>query len=135
MAWFDKPNNNPKYEFLFVIFRTQSGFLGHMGDYTYSARGPELKRMGGILKQFLNELESQSDLIQMTEPQYEEDPTPAGQRRVGGPIHRSEQIVFSALEEDLQNLCTDNPVHFICSTEIGVDDKNEFIRVIKFFTD
>ena len=133
MAWFDKPTNTPKYQFLFAITRERSGFLGHMGDYTYSARGPELKRMSGILRQFLNELESKEELVQMMEPKYEEDPTPASQRRVGGPIRISHQILFSALEEDLPNLCTDKPVHFVCSTEIGLDDKDEFIRVLNFF--
>lgn len=135
MAWFDKPTNNPKYQFLFAITRERSGFWGHMGDYTYSARGPELKRMSGILRQFLNELDSEEELVKMMSPEYKEDPTPASQRRVGGPIHTSQQISFSALEEDLPNLCTDKPVHFLCSTEIALDNKDEFINVVKLFID
>lgn len=135
MAWFDKPSSKPQYQFLFAITRSRSGFWGGMGDYTYSARGPELKRMSGILRQFLSELDSEEELVQMMKPEHEEDPTPASQRRVGGPIHTSEQILFAALEEDLPNLCTDKPVHFVCSTEIGLNDKDEFIRVINFFVD
>lgn len=135
MAWFDKPTNNPKYQFLFAITRERSGFWGHMGDYTYSARGPELKRMSGILRQFLNELDSEEELVKMMSPEYKEDPTPASQRRVGGPIRTSQQISFSALEEDLPNLCTDKPVHFLCSTEIALDNKDEFINVVKLFID
>lgn len=133
MAWFDR-NLEPNRMLLFIITQSYSDscFAGEgPKSYRYDIKDSEVKEnFVKILEKFLAEIDSR-DLVTFESPNRNFDANPFN-AIYGGTSHVSERFILSCYEEDREKLFTDDPVRFICYTEIEMDDKEKFIEFIKF---
>ena len=128
MAWFDSASREPNWVWLLTI--TREYMNGQ--NYLYGMRRNKDVDFdeNNVLKKFLNEIDSR-DLVTLIEPrQATVDPSTI---IFGGRHYNVERISLFCLEEDVGKLETNEPVHFQCPTEIGINDKEEFMKVIRLF--
>lgn len=130
MAWFDRDSREPKWVWLLTISRE------HLGRKNYSYRldwNRDIKfDEKKVFEKFLCEIDM-NDLVTIDEPAR---PVVDPSTTIYGLRHsKVKSINLFCREEDITKLDTDEPVHFYCSTEIEVDDKEKFIEVIRHFVD
>ena len=128
MAWFDSTSHEPNWIWLldiskeYIERRNSSCEMRCNGEIDFDRNK--------VLKKFLSEIDSR-DLVTMVEPRC--DTIDFSNMYVGGRHDSIEKLSLFCLEEDVGKIETNEPVHFTCSTEIGINDKEEFMKVIKLF--
>ncbi len=123
MAWFDEPKvSNERY--LFTIWCERS-----KNFESYQIKGEERGRQGDICKHFLRQFKA-DDNVEMKGISNER---PSGEFICGPSRPHMYQVNIWVLRADYDKLCTDESVHFICSTDL--QEKEDFLDVIEIMSE